>query len=480
MRANTLFISDTDRAGPAIPPETGRAGRVLVLPFCALVLSCSEPHLDLPNDQIWTSPHFRYAARAGDAEVCSGVVDQLEAHLQTLTTYLGLPWTGTVIGYYKFRDLADYHSNSGCSQATDGCATPIPDVRSTWTLQGHELVHIYTRPLGSPPALFEEGLAEALSPEGRAFPAPSQSWRDILATPAKDGAAAVINYSAGGWFVTYLLREFGPAPFVAFYRAAALDHSAAAVAEQFQNVYGLNLDDVWSQAQASAPVLGGVPVWECASAEPIVMGGADARVGGGCDGRDTYAGLELPQPTTFEWSIANLKLFTISSCTADGWLRTEIPSTFGIEAGAVSLPAGKYYVAPGFKTKPSDIPQTIAFSEESGLLGPDCNAPRRLTLRPTQDTNDLILSMANTAVPWFAVPQIRTGKSVPMQRLPDNPYHPTTMVATVEVCNTCQGSCLILDSASELQVLPGMVLRFTNLTAPEGATVIRLSYSYSY
>jgi hypothetical protein len=50
--------------------------------------------------------------------------------------------------------------------------------------------------------------------------------------------------------------------------------------------------------------------------------------------------------------------------------------------------------------------------------------------------------------------------------------------ATVEVCDTCQGPCRIIDLLSEAQVSSGMVLRFTNLTATDGATRTRLDYSW--
>jgi hypothetical protein len=447
--------------------------RILVL--AVLVPSCKSADLDLPKDLVWASSHFRYAARASDPAVCPAIVDQLENHLATITNYLGLSWTGGVIGYYKFLDLADYHSNSGCPDGTDGFATDIPDVRSIWTMQPHELVHIYTQHLGHPPALFEEGIAEALSPEGRTFQAPSQSWREILAIPPKDGVQAPIQYSAGGWFVTYLLQKFGPEALMGFYGAAARNRGVSAVAESFQEVYGFSLDDIWSQAQTSAPVLAGVPVWECASGEPIALDGVDARIGGRCDGRQFYARLELSQATTLGWSNTNLRVFTISSCSGVDGLHTAIPATFGIETGAIALPGGAYYVASGSKTK-TTTPQTIAFLEAGNVLGPSCEALSRISLPFTEATNDLIISIADTTVPWFAIPQIRPGQTVPMQRLSDDPKNPTKMFATVELCETCLGPCLPLNSES--YVMPQMVLRFTNLVAPEGATVIRLGYTY--
>jgi hypothetical protein len=87
----------------------------------------------------------------------------------------------------------------------------------------------------------------------------------------------------------------------------------------------------------------------------------------------------------------------------------------------------------------------------------------------------MILLFADSSVPWYAMPQIANGNSFRLQRIADYWYQ-QTMVAQVEACDTCQGPCQILDPASEAQLSNGMVLRFTNLTALEGATVVRMSY----
>ena len=75
------------------------------------------------------------------------------------------------------------------------------------------------------------------------------------------------------------------------------------------------------------------------------------------------------------------------------------------------------------------------------------------------------------------MPQFAGGSSFHFNRLQDIPFPaPSKMVATVEVCDSCQGSCYVVDSASGAEVSSGMVLRFTNLVDPEGATVTQLGY----
>ncbi len=59
------------------------AKRMALRSMAALVVvgaGCGGNPIDLPDGQVWTSAHFRYAARADDQAVCDGVLDRLEAH----------------------------------------------------------------------------------------------------------------------------------------------------------------------------------------------------------------------------------------------------------------------------------------------------------------------------------------------------------------------------------------------------------------
>ena len=479
------------------PDEVRQRGRTFALLLCTLVGGCGglpsapdAPRMELPNDQVWTSPHFRYASRAGDPDVCSGVVDQLEAHLRVVTGYLGLAWQGGLINYYKFLDKDDLSRNSGCSELSWGCATPSLDARSAMALSGHELVHVYMMPLGRPPSLFEEGIAEALAPDGQYFYGQTEwNWRDILATPrvGKD-PPSLETYFAGGWFVSYLLRLYGPAPFLTFYRASgqAAKVSATEVATYFKNAYGRELDDVWSEAKTNAPFLLGVPVWNCASAKPMVLGGDAAPLNGGCDGSGNFGALELPVPTTFTWDDQPMIEFGIAACSPVDGLYTSFSEYLAV--GALAFPAGKYYVVPRYASAPPNSDgttftrTTVRFLEASGVLGPDCNSLTPFVL-PKYNNQEYVVAIANSAVPWFAKPQISEGSSFHLQRWRD--YKVPTwqlkrdlgMVATVELCDTCQGPCQVMDSDSEWAVSNGMVLRFTNLNAREGITVTWLGHS---
>jgi hypothetical protein len=451
-----------------IPGE--RMVRRVVLLVGLSVLGCDGgTHVDLPKDQVWSSPHFRYAARAEDANVCGPVVDQLEAHLQALSSYLGLDWTGGVIDYYKFRDQDDLHASSGCPPAAHACALPA-DVRSTRALDGHELIHVYTAPLGRPPALFQEGLATALAPEGRAFMAPSQSWREIIASPPlPSGAWPDVDYTGGAWLITYLLRTFGPSPFLAFYRAMAPADSADEVAARFTDVYGLDLDGVWNQAQIAFPRLSGIPIWECASASPLTLG-ADLPVGDTCDGHGAFAALESPTSTILGWSADSKLDFSISTCGADAPFFA-LFDDYWHQPGAVGLPAGRFYVASGQQHVATKL------GLASGVLGPECGSLAPLVLGP-EGVSPMIVVTPSGTDPWYAMPQSPGSTVIHLSDYPANQRPFGEVAATAEACDTCAGPCHALDAGSDTELSTGMVLRFTNLTSFEGAAVARLLYTW--
>src|SRR5688500_3633717 len=69
-----------------------------VLPECA-----GDAPLDLPDDQLWESEHFRYHLRRDEAVACEEVTDQLERHFAIVRDYLGFSWpAGAKVDYYKF------------------------------------------------------------------------------------------------------------------------------------------------------------------------------------------------------------------------------------------------------------------------------------------------------------------------------------------------------------------------------------------
>jgi hypothetical protein len=448
------------------------AKRIALRSVAALVAvgaGCGGNSIDLPDGQVWTSPHFRYTARADDVAVCDGVLDRLEAHFALLHTYLGIEWPGGTIDYYKFRDEADLDAHGQCALLADACRIGST-VQSPRVLHEHELIHIYTMQLGHPPSMFEEGLAEALSPEGRGFLEPQRTWQEVLGAPTRPGGVpASIAYWGGGWFVAYLLRHHDVQTFLAFYAAVPATAGEAEVAAAFQQAYGVALDDEWQRARAQDPDEKGVPIWECA-ADRMALGGAAADLSDRCDGRGPFATFELPAETSLVWYDATLSNgFNVASCALDSTFHVlQIGWTGTLETGALSLPTGRYYVAPLTGTG------TLGLGASTNAVATSCADAVPLLL-PTTARN-LTLVMGDSPDARYVMPQHPDKTIFELARQWDDPIVPNVMAAIVEVCSDCSGSCVPFDNSVATNISNGQLLRITGLSAPSGATVVRFGY----
>jgi hypothetical protein len=435
----------------------------------AASVGCSDDGFNLPTGQSWSSAHFAYSARAGDSAVCASVVDQLEAHFALVNAYLGLTWPGGVIDYYKYVDAADLATHSDCPPEAVACSSER-NVQSPLVLDGHELVHVYVRHLGRPPAMFEEGLAEALTPRGRVFPAPTETWRQVLDTPPlAGGVPPPIAYWGGAWLTSYLLRTFGPASFVALYAALARDADETAVATAFQQVYGAALDDVWDQARQQAPSEQGEPIWECA-ADPLSLGGAPAELGDRCDGRGGYATFSLTETSALTWHDVTLSSgFNVAGCDPVQQLFVQqLAWTGPIEVGALALPAGTYYLASMAGAG------AVGLSAAPNVVAPACADAAPFALPPS--SSNLTLAIGDGPGPWFAKLHPTGSATVTLAREWDDPTVPDVTAATVEICADCSTACQPFDSSVAVPVADGQLLRLSGLSAPGGATVARFSY----
>ena len=121
----------------------------------------------------------------------------------------------------------------------------------------------------------------------------------------------------------------------------------AEVASAFQQAYGVSLDDEWQRAQNEDADEKGVPLWE-RTEDPLALGGGAADLSERCDGRGSFATFELGQESSLAWYDDVLSSgFNVASCDPDSALHVEqIGWTGELETAALSLPAGRYYVAP--------------------------------------------------------------------------------------------------------------------------------------
>lgn len=261
---------------------------LLVLPCCCL--GCDG--FDLPDDEVWTSEHFRYHVRRNEADACSGITDTLERHLALTSKLFALPAPRKPIDYYKFLNPADLRKSEACPDFTTACADTIDvEIFSGLPLDRHELTHAYFAALGWSQVVFEEGIAHALDCHMLA-PRPTRvDWREAFATPASRFDATF--RAAASRLVAYLVLAYGPAKFVELYVSTPRSFTADESDAVFTAQYGLSLSDAWQTALAQKNLeFSCLRFWECA-APALALGSYNFQLHQACDKNDEFRSFQV-------------------------------------------------------------------------------------------------------------------------------------------------------------------------------------------
>jgi hypothetical protein len=374
--------SAPETAGATLPP--GLATLVSVL--AALAGACGDDVPGWPTDRTWHSAHFRYFSAADDDQVCPAVLDQLERHFALVQGHLHFPWAeGALVDYVKFRDQAAFERAAQCPAGSQGCSGPA-GVRTSQVLHAHELVHAYLGPLGSPPPFFQEGIAVALACE-RPLAVSALPWREVVTLRPFDRSQRI--YEEGPWFVGYLLRRFGPSAFLDLYLALRDHMTADAIAATFADVYGVSLDQAWTDAARAGSTVPCALLWECAGQAVV---DDDAQVSGGapialpirhaCDGSDQFPVIELDAERDLVVNRQEgLNGYQVAAC--DG--ATAIPvggEDVVLFTTVARVPAGTYFLTRADRYAPERaqigvvIPPAPALSAECATSAPlDVDTP---------------------------------------------------------------------------------------------------------
>lgn len=405
--------------------QAGRAWIFGAIAAASWLLAGCDGTYDLPADVRWQSPHFDYQTRAGDSQICADVLGPLEQHFAVLQSYLGFEWPpGAKVTYEKMRDFADLMQHGGCLPESGGCTFESMIV-SPNGMDLHELVHAYLWATGFPPPVMIEGAAVALAcspsmPGGK----PTESWDQLAALSYGDANREEL-YSAGGWLVGYLLREYDPRLFTTAYGRLAFDADADAMDAVFREVYGQSLAAIWAAALAeTAPHQ--VCLWQCA--QPAVpLDGTPVATGGVCGTLDTFHTLTVASTSFVGVSSTGSGVELVGSCD-----QTPLgPTAHG--PGRLSLydlPPGSYFVASG--AEPGTMTLDGSFSS---LVTPTCSAPT--DLGPLAGSRGFSLTGPDTPAQWF----------LPLPPPPTGGFSQLTSfvggAVTLEVCGSCDpASCV--------------------------------------
>jgi len=206
---------------------------------------------------------FRRVGQSGRASYYAQVdgpnevdVRRSEELLDRLFTLFGAPESAWHMEYYRHSSVEALSAQLGFAAygATDTTSLRVDSVRA---FHPHELVHAVTARLGQPPLLFSEGIAVALTAQGRwhdrDVDATARRWVRSgrgLAWPLQHFASDEpdTDYAVAGSFVGFLLDRYGIEPLAAFLRGCPTPeaYEGALLASYGRGLAELELD--WRQA----------------------------------------------------------------------------------------------------------------------------------------------------------------------------------------------------------------------------------------
>ncbi len=189
------------------------------------------------------------------------IMTQREKTLRQICDFLGVDFTGS-IDFFLFPDAA---SKFACTMHTgDGLAhgTTIVEIYNADTKldPAHEVTHIVASQIGSPPALFNEGLAvymqaghmwnnehvdttaAKLRKQGKLSPIGQLIRRNEIGSQKGDGK---ITYPQSASFVKFIIDRYGKDKFLKLY--ASLKAGAKDNKSRFQQEIGIELETAQNQ-----------------------------------------------------------------------------------------------------------------------------------------------------------------------------------------------------------------------------------------
>jgi hypothetical protein len=221
--------------------RSGRVSRLAPAAAVVLVLACGPR--DAPDDQLLTSPHFRYHARA-DAVLDPTVMDRLEAFRGELDATFGIE--SPIVDYYLYRDVADLSANSPCPGRP--CTYAGTEIQTSAPFHEHELVHALLSDVGRPASVVAEGIANhfACAQPRLSYEIDPAKWATAVGadTTGEVDFAVASTYSFGQRLVAWMLETGGTRRFLDFYGTSLDTKDAAIFALQFQRFWNRRLPDV--------------------------------------------------------------------------------------------------------------------------------------------------------------------------------------------------------------------------------------------
>jgi hypothetical protein len=209
-----------------------------------LLVNCF-PELD---DAVITRGRYVNVYADPSIPVCAGAIAIADRFVEDTAAMLGV--SPRPIDYYLF------DGPTGCGLGQDAwasCAVNGTVYANVW-IHFHELVHAVDD--SHPPALFVEGLAEALSrpsDDARDDVNPRATAQINLESSAFRAGDPWENYRVAGDFVRYLVERFGALRYRSFARSLVSLSDSITTRRAFESVYGVSIDDVIAHWRVTDP-----------------------------------------------------------------------------------------------------------------------------------------------------------------------------------------------------------------------------------
>jgi hypothetical protein len=291
--------------------------------------------------------------------VCPNAVALADRFVEDVASTLGV--SPPAIDYYVM------NGPTGCGRgqyAGADCTFGTTVYAKTW-IHFHELVHAVDN--SHPPALFVEGIAEALSwpsKEARRLALARGQVRLDFDSPTFRAGVPLEEYKIAGDFVRYLVDRFGGVKYRAFAASVLSLADGISMRREFTRVFGATIDDVVADWRVWTPIASTltVPVDNIDCQDPIAPVAPDTwrvdRVeSDGCESGMTPLGARYWQQTgRYGFEVATPGVFLVEaegdygnqkgmirSCAADALYEYRTSGT-AKRFMALPLPAGRHAI----------------------------------------------------------------------------------------------------------------------------------------
>lgn len=231
------------------------------------MLACGGEPRTLP-DQVTASRWVRYHHWV-DEPPCPEALTHMDRVLDFIAARF--PAKFGPVDFYKFRESEADLVGRICLGGAGSCSEQNRAFTRGWW-HDHELAHTAFHQVGSPPRLFDEGIAVVLGCGFSGFAAePIDTSLDLdrlIDDAAWSSSASRSTYNAAGSFVRFLIDRHGERAFADFY-AHAPAGDAVKTRAQFESAFGVSSTDAVAAWRASSPPPSGS---DCLLAEDACLG----------------------------------------------------------------------------------------------------------------------------------------------------------------------------------------------------------------